>query len=45
MLKEGQFPLSLAMSFSPYLGVFKVVMVADCVCLTDQAVVHRMGNG
>lgn len=28
--KEEQFP-----SFSPYLGVFKVVMVADSVCQKD----------
>lgn len=32
--KEEQFP-SPVVSFSPYLGVFKVVMVADSVCQKD----------
>lgn len=34
VLKEEQFP-SLVVSFCPYLGVFKVVMVADSVCQKD----------
>lgn len=34
VLKEGQFP-PLVVSFSPYLSVFKEVMVAGSVCQTD----------